>query len=270
MPVKKHADGRRSVEAQVEVPGAVDDVWRAIATGPGISAWFVPSEVEERQGGAAVSHFSPDGAMDAVGTITEWAPPHRFVVEGEEGPGTVASEWTVEAKDGGTCVVRVVHSWFADSDDWDDQFEGHSHGWVSFFRILRLYCAHFIGQSAALAPFAAQAAAPKEAAWRALLDPLGLFGAPLGDKVATSTGAPPLDGVVEWAGQPAAPEELLLRLAKPAPGAAHLFAMPMGDVTHLSIRLYLYGDQAESAAAAAEPVWRDWLAERFAADATKA
>ena len=36
MPVKKEPSGRRSVEAQVEVPGTPEDVWRAIATGPGI------------------------------------------------------------------------------------------------------------------------------------------------------------------------------------------------------------------------------------------
>ena len=44
MPVKKDASGRRSVEAEVEVPGTPEEVWQAIATGPGISSWFVPTE----------------------------------------------------------------------------------------------------------------------------------------------------------------------------------------------------------------------------------
>ena len=35
MPVKKDASGRRSVEAEVEVPGTPEEVWQAIATGPG-------------------------------------------------------------------------------------------------------------------------------------------------------------------------------------------------------------------------------------------
>jgi len=59
MSVKKDESGRRSVQAEVEVPGTPEEVWQAIATGPGISSWFVPSEVEERAGGTAVSHFSP-------------------------------------------------------------------------------------------------------------------------------------------------------------------------------------------------------------------
>src|SRR5262245_47405752 len=143
MPVNKEPDGRRWVSAEAEVPGTPEQVWQAIATGPGISSWFVPSEVEEREGGKAISHFASDGTMDSVGTVSTWSPPHRFVVETDEPPtGHVASEWTVEARDGGTCVVRIVHSWFASSDEWDAQFEGHTHGWHEFFKILRLYLAH--------------------------------------------------------------------------------------------------------------------------------
>ena len=47
----EHDEGRRSISLQVEVPGTPQEVWEAIATGPGISVWFVPSEVDEREGG---------------------------------------------------------------------------------------------------------------------------------------------------------------------------------------------------------------------------
>ena len=40
MSVKKEASGRHSVQVEVEVPGTPEEVWQAIATGPGISAWF--------------------------------------------------------------------------------------------------------------------------------------------------------------------------------------------------------------------------------------
>ena len=43
-------------------------------------------------------------------------------------------------------MVRVVHSLFAETDDWDDQLTGVESGWPSFFRILRLYLEHFAGQ----------------------------------------------------------------------------------------------------------------------------
>ena len=48
MSVKIEASGRRSVQGEVEVPGTPEEVWKAIATGPGISSWFVPTEFEER------------------------------------------------------------------------------------------------------------------------------------------------------------------------------------------------------------------------------
>ena len=50
MSVKKEASGRRSVQVEVEVPGTPEEVWQAIATGPGISSWFVPAEFEMRDG----------------------------------------------------------------------------------------------------------------------------------------------------------------------------------------------------------------------------
>ena len=53
MPVKKDETGRRYVEAEVEVPGTPEEVWQAIATGPGVTSWFVPTRVEERVGGGA-------------------------------------------------------------------------------------------------------------------------------------------------------------------------------------------------------------------------
>src|SRR4030095_16972961 len=130
MSVKKDASGRRWVQAEVEVPGTPEEVWAAIATGPGISAWFVPTAVEERTGVAVTSDFAR--GMQSEATITAWEAPHRFVAEsrddmGPEGP-TVATEWIVEARAGGTCTVRVVHSWFTSSETWDDQFAGHTYG----------------------------------------------------------------------------------------------------------------------------------------------
>jgi uncharacterized protein YndB with AHSA1/START domain len=50
MSVKTEASGRRSVQVEVEVPGTPEEVWQAIATGPGISSWFVPTTFEQSDG----------------------------------------------------------------------------------------------------------------------------------------------------------------------------------------------------------------------------
>lgn len=269
MSVKKDASGRRSVQAEVEVPGTPEEVWRAVATGPGITSWFVPSEVEEREGGAAVSHFGPGTSMDSVSTITAWDPPHRFAAESQDlGPNAppVATEWIVEARSGGTCVVRVVHSLFASADDWDNQLEAWESGWPDFFRILRLYLTHFRGQRGSAMQLGNAAPEPKSEAWAALTSSLGLAGATMGQRVRTPTGAPPLAGLVERVGEDPFPEELLLRLDEPVPGIAHLFAMDLGGQVYLSIRLYLYGDQASVVVARDELLWRAWMNEHFPSD----
>jgi uncharacterized protein YndB with AHSA1/START domain len=138
MSIKKEPSGRRSIAVEAEVPGTPEEVWQAIATGPGISSWFVPTEVEGRVGGAIVSHFGP--GMDSTATVTAWEPPHRFAADSPDlGPNApnLATEWIVEARSGGTCVVRVVHSLFASTDDWDGQLESVESGWPGFFVALR-------------------------------------------------------------------------------------------------------------------------------------
>src|SRR5262245_40504094 len=215
MSVKKEASGRRWVQAEVEVPGTPEEVWQAIATGPGISSWFVPSEVEEREGGAAVSHVGAGSSMDSVSRITAWDPPHRFAAESRDlGPDAppIATEWVVEARSGDTCVVRVVHNLFTSADDWDNQMEGWESGWPDFFRILRLYLTHFRGSRGSLMQLGNTATEPKSEAWSALTGSLGLAGATMGQRVRTQAGAPPLAGLVERVGEDSYPEELLLRL----------------------------------------------------------
>jgi uncharacterized protein YndB with AHSA1/START domain len=265
MPVKKDASGRRYVQAEIEVPGTPEEVWQAIATGPGISSWFVPTRLEQREGGAITANFGP--GMDSISAITAWDPPRRFAADSRDDMGpndpTIATEWTVEARSGGTCVVRVVHSWFASSDDWDEQFEGHEHGWRAFFRILRLYLTHFRGQPCAAYQLMGFGPEPKSKAWGALTGPLGLAGAAAGQRVKTAAGAPPLAGLVERVGQDEYPEELLLRLDEPTAGIAHLFAIPMGGQVCLSIRFYLYGGRASAVVARDEPAWRAWMNEHF-------
>ena len=260
MPVKKDASGRRSVEVETEVRGTPEEVWRAIATGPGISAWFVPTKLEEREGGAIVLDFGPGMLAEAV--IKVWDPPRRFVSENEGGMGpgspTVADEWTVEAKSGGTCRVRVVHSWFASTDDWDNQFESIEKGWPAFFRILGIYLAHFRGQPSEVIPLMAMTSESKSAVWGRLLRSLGLARLAEGQRVETGLGAPRLAGIVDRVVDKEH-EELFIRLEEPTSGVAHFLPAVMGGQVFLSVRLYLYGTQARAVAARETPAWQSWI-----------
>jgi uncharacterized protein YndB with AHSA1/START domain len=261
MSVKKEPSGRRSVQVEVEVPGTPEEVWEAIATGPGVSSWFVPTEL--RDDGTVVSHFGP--GMDAVATQTVWDPPRKFAAEGELGPNAprMATEWTLEARSGGTCIVRVVHSLFASTDDWDDQLGNIEGGWPDYFRILRLYLTHFRGQACSNLQFVQFSPGPVADAWTRLVGSLGLAGVTLGERTQSPEGAPALSGLVEAGDSAGHGHQFLLRLDEPTPGLAHLFAMPMGAMVCLVVRFYLYGDQAAAVARRDEPVWQAWLSERF-------
>ncbi len=259
MSLRKEESGRRSIQVEVEVPGTPEEVWQAIATGPGVSSWFVPTESEERPGGAITAHFGP--GMDSVSTITAWEPPHRFAAESDGlGPGSppMATEWVVEARSGGVCVVRVVHSLFADTDDWDGQLESIESGWPSFFRILRLYLTDFRGLPSSTFQVMGLASDAVKPSWSELLSALGLTDVTAGQRWNTPAGMPPLAGNVDQIGNGRDPHQLL-RLNQPAPGVVLLNACGMGGQTYLTVCFYLYGAQASSAVSANEPLWQEWM-----------
>jgi len=184
---------------------------------------------------------------------------------GPEGTGypALGTEWSVEARSGGVCVIRVVHSLFASTDDWDNQLTSIESGWPTYFRILRLYLEHFQGQGCSNVQLMAMAPQPLAAAWESLVSALGLAGVGQGERWSTPAGVPPLAGKVEQTGEDAHRFEIL-RLNEPSPGIALLQAQPAGEQTYLWLNLYLYGDRGAAAAAQDEPLWTAWLTERFA------
>jgi uncharacterized protein YndB with AHSA1/START domain len=263
MSVKKEASGRRSVQVEVEVPGTPEEVWQAIATGPGISSWFVPTEFELRDGKpvAVTLNFGP--GMESRSAVTAWDPPRMWAGQGEGWGGSpgIADEWTVEARAGGVCVVRIVHSLFASTDDWDNQLEGTESGWPAFFRILRIYLTHFRGQRSAMMQWNAPAAGTVAEAWEALTAALGLTGVSAGQRWTAPSGVPALGGVLEHVTEK--PRHALVRLDKPGPGTAALGAVSFGGQSMVTLGFYLYGDQAAGTVARETPLWDAWIQERF-------
>ena len=80
MSLKKVANGRRSVQVEVEVPGSPEEVWQAVATGPGVSSWFVPTEmIEGADGKPAQMKMTFGPGMDSIATCTGWDPPRQIL-----------------------------------------------------------------------------------------------------------------------------------------------------------------------------------------------
>lgn len=253
----------RSIELEIAVPGSPEEVWEAIATGPGISSWFVPHTVDEREGGSASARFGLGPEMEVPGRVAAWEPPHRVVFDGGEGVDGLAFEWLVEARDGGTCVVRLVNTGFGSGDDWDGQYDGMTEGWAMFLLNLKLHLTHFRGQNARAAIPSAMWAGSRDDAWSTLTGALGIPARPaVGARIEIDApDAPTLAGTVV----DTTPWRLSLLLDEPASGTAILAAEGSGDDVSVSIWSYLYGTDGAAAAERDEPLWQRWLDEQAAA-----
>lgn len=234
----------RSVDLSVVVPGTPAEVWDAIATGAGITSWFVPVELDERVGGAVVSDFGSFGKEEA--TVTAYDPPHRFAALLGTQPGdgrVIATEWLIEARDGATCTVRLVHSGFRAGDDWDAEYCGMVEGWKLFFENLRLHLTFFKGEHAqAIVPMRT-IPGPNARAWTQLCGAIGVASdLNAGDVLETDAAAPlPLHGSVHHAQRTAKVSNYLAVLEGPLRGTAVIAAEGDGDAVMVSTWLYLYG-----------------------------
>ena len=130
------------MEVAYEVTATPDQVWDAIATAEGISAWMVPTTLDPRVGGEVSFDF---GDTQSGGVVTDYTPVRRFAYE-EPWPmtdemrewvgavaepptdediavvGPIATEFLVEAESGGSCVLRIVTSAYGRGADWEKEF----------------------------------------------------------------------------------------------------------------------------------------------------
>ena len=250
------------LEFSVEVPGTPEQVWQAIATAKGMSAWFLPTELEEREGGSL--HFAMGPEMGSDGRVTGWDPPRRLVYEedwaalmGQEPDALspLTSEFLVEAQSGGTCVVRVTSSGFGTGAAWESEFwDDMGPNWMPFFDNLRLYLAHFPGQAATQLEVSASHPGDAVALWSTLRDALGLGAEGSAVEVLGAT------GIVERVGK----RQTLVRLTAPVPGMLSVFAygeregMAEGTAT-AAVRAYLFSAYAADYVQREEPAWQEWL-----------
>lgn len=257
-------NGRREVTVEVEVPGTPEDVWQAVATGPGYSAWFAPTEIEEAEGGAMRFDLG-DGAIQE-GTVTGWQPPHRLTYverdwSGEAPP--LATEVTVEARGGGTCLVRMMHSLATDRDDWDGELSSMREGWPTCFTILRLYLAGHAGQPSGSGRASVEIGGDTDAVWQRLQERLGLAALREGDAADLGGDVPATGGRLVERGHSGHHRSLTLATETPIPGALVLTVYAWQGRGHAMAGLFFWGEGAEEIARRQGAGWQEWL-ETFA------
>jgi uncharacterized protein YndB with AHSA1/START domain len=244
-------------EHELTVEATPEQVWHAIASAEGISAWMLPTQLDAREGGTVRFDMGPDIASE--GTVVGFEPTRRFAYEedwatlvGRAGADVtpLLTEFLVEAKSGGTCVVRVVTSAYGTGADWENEFWSEMNtGWAPMLDNLRLYLTHFAGQSAT--PVSARVTfggSPNNAIDR-VREALGIRRA--GDRVdALGT-----IGVVERS----IDQHFLLRIERPAPGLVACFAFGDGESVAVNLAAYLYGADGALHAERLQPEWQTFL-----------
>jgi uncharacterized protein YndB with AHSA1/START domain len=240
---------------EIEVDATPEEVWQAIATGPGVDAWFMGrNEIEPREGGTIRTAL---GGATEEATVTAWEPPTRFASRTPEGlDGSFhAFEYLVEGREKGSTVVRWVHSGFL-GENWDAEYEGLSEGDPMYFDKLRVYLTYFRGRTATPVNVFGPQVPDRDLAWRTYYHGLGLPGpVALGDAVRlTPEGLPILEGVVDWL----SPTFLGVRTDDGIYRFLHV--QVFGGPTGVGHHIFEGGiDQAET-----EQAWSAWLNGLFA------
>jgi uncharacterized protein YndB with AHSA1/START domain len=228
-----------------------EQVWEAIATGPGIDAWFMGrNQVEPREGGRSSMTI---GEHTVEATVTAWEPPRRFADRGPSPDGStfMAFEWLIEGREGGGTVLRLVQSGVL-GDDWETEYDAFDKGWDMYLHQLGQYLRYFRGRPAT--PVTAMGPGPDDAerAWARLRSGLGLTGKPAeGDRVRlTPEGLDPVEGVVDYL----SPEFLGVR----ADDGLYRFFRGFDGLIFLGHHLFADVDPGQ-----AEANWQRWLDRLF-------
>jgi uncharacterized protein YndB with AHSA1/START domain len=225
---------------EITVHATPEQVWDAIATGPGVDAWFMGRTAIDP--GKSVRTEFP-GGFTLESTVTDWDPPHRLAYRGKPADNGElhAFEFLVEGREGSTTVVRIVHS--GALANWEDEFDAMREGDAIYFGKLGAYLEHFAGATGQSVFTQQEKAGDRDAVMTAVRARLGLpGGAAEGDRVQLAPdGLEPLDGVIDLA----APHVLGLR----TDDAIVRFFHAMGSVV---VEEHRYGG-------AAPRDWQGWL-----------
>jgi uncharacterized protein YndB with AHSA1/START domain len=178
------------------VDATPEQVWDAIATGPGVDAWFMGrTEIEP---GESVSTEFP-GGFTMRSKVTDWDPPHRLAyrAEPQENGEFHAFEYLVEGREGSATVVRVVHS--GALANWDDEFDAMREGDAIYAGKLAAYLEHFAGKTGPSVLAQREQSGDRAAVMARLFDALGLSPTvAAGDRVRVAPdGLEPLEAVVD-------------------------------------------------------------------------
>jgi uncharacterized protein YndB with AHSA1/START domain len=192
----------RNIELSVELDASPEDVFRAVTDGTELAKWLAPeARATAPEGGKKGSIWISWGeGMSAEHEIEIYDAPKRLRhPSGQNGETTTPlyADWSIEAREGGTATLRLVHSGFSASADWDSEYDAHERGWRLMLDNLRHYFTRHAHEPTVHIPFMAMPEAPHEAIWKTLLGKLGMSAPKVGDAFRYPAPNGDLTGVVD-------------------------------------------------------------------------
>jgi uncharacterized protein YndB with AHSA1/START domain len=191
------------IREEITLAATPEQVWDAIATGPGIDSWFMGhSEIEPGEGGTNRLEL-PGYAHES--TITAWEPGQHLAFRGDDPDGTFAAfEFLIEGRDDGSSVLRCVHNFSLLGDDWEAQYDGIKLGDPMHLRKLAAYLAHFPGRTSKFNLFLIGPAVADDAkVWSTFADALSVGDITEGARVRLDVpGLPETQGVIDFLSAP--------------------------------------------------------------------
>jgi uncharacterized protein YndB with AHSA1/START domain len=229
----------------VEVDATPEEVWTAIATGPGIDSWFMGrNEVDASAVRQEFGDYRPEHR------VTAWEPLRRFAYGTDEAPDGrfVAFEFLIEGREHGSTVLRMATSGFLPGDDWAAEYDAMTKGGELFFATLATYLRHFAGRTAVPVTVFGPVITDWPRARATLHAALGLPADPHPGDRARADGL--LDGEVYFANA----DTLGIR----TPGALYRFLRGFAGPIVAGHHLF-----TDSDAGAQERAWQTWLTTTF-------
>jgi uncharacterized protein YndB with AHSA1/START domain len=231
---------------EITVDATPDEVWAAIASGPGVDSWLMGrTEVDSAHKTVTFEMFG----QVSTGTITAWEPGHRYGWhEDPDADGTfTAYEWLIEARDGGGAVVRVVHSGLL-GEDWEAEYNGLAIGDRAHLAKLAAYLEHFAPRTTTGSVFLPGPVVTD--AWAALTAAFGA-GAEAADGQAARLSVPGVEPVEGTIGFVVAPSVVGMRTADA------MYLLLQGPNGMVAATAQYFDDRDRSAETEA---WQHWLA----------
>jgi uncharacterized protein YndB with AHSA1/START domain len=243
---------------EITLHATPEQVWEAIATGPGVDSWFMGrTEIEPGQGGTNSLDMTDAMGFVKKSTITAWEPGTRLAFREDGADGTFSAvEYLLEGRDGGSTVLRFVHSGIL-GGDWDaEYYEGMKVGDLVYLRQLATYLTHFPGRHATRNLFLLGPAVPDERrVWSRFAAALSLTGditegAPVRLNV---PGLPATGGVVEFLDEPHF-------VCARTPHGIHLLLKGYQNTLAVGYHGFSGEDDGAEDEKKIESAWRSWLA----------